>query len=133
MSKIKPQNKNTFNRIIEKPSMLEKPAFSFSYLTNDKKYNLEGCTKEEKVSLITKISKIAQRTWNQLKTEDGKHALGYELLERSALGDKANGIPYEFKIVVFRFHGKKPMIGYRCSQGIFHIVYLDRDFTLYKH
>ena len=35
-------------------------------------------------------------------------------------------------LLVFRFSGRKPMVGYRVKEA-FYVLALDRDFTLYDH
>lgn len=53
---------------------------------------------------------------------------------RGAISEKP---PSEMKpdadYIVFRFQGKKPMVGFRDAYGVFHILWLDRNFTLYDH
>ena len=38
----------------------------------------------------------------------------------------------EVNLLAFRFFGRRPMVGYR-NRTTFHVLWLDRDFTLYSH
>ncbi|OAV69617.1 hypothetical protein Barb6_00013 [Bacteroidales bacterium Barb6] len=72
-------------------------------------------------------------TWEQLQRSP-KHGIGSEKIELNAL--KAN-IPPSFgkdvpHLLAFRFDGKKPFVGCR-DKSVFHILFIDRAFTLYDH
>lgn len=93
---------------------------------------LSKCDKAEKAAFADTLHKLSQLTWSQLKQLD-RHKLGYEKISRGVL--KA-GIPPHLKddvdFIAFRFDGKKAMVGYR-DEHVFHVIWLDRTFTLYKH
>lgn len=107
------------------------PIFCFKYLHKD--YSLEQCENHEKIALIEKLCKLSQLTWDQIyKTP--RHGLGCEKISRDAI---RCGIPPHItsdvtSFIAFRFCSHAPMVGYK-NQRIFHIIWLDRDFTLYKH
>lgn len=108
------------------------PIFSFHQI--GRHYCLDLCQTEEKVALIDTIHKLSQSTWQELRNAN-RHGLGTEKIEHSSITGCAvpNFILLQnIPLLAFRFHGKKPMVGYRENQ-IFHILWLDRDFTLYDH
>jgi hypothetical protein len=110
----------------------EKPVFSFFNMKNGK-YHIDKCNKEQKASLALKLSKIGQLTWQELKTIQ-KHGLGYEFIDRGSItGDNLTNLTDDIKLIAFRFWKKAPMVGYRCANGAFHILWLDKDFSLYNH
>jgi len=86
----------------------------------------------EKAAFAEKLRRISQLTWAELRQE-GRHGLGYEKIARSAIRP---GIPIHVKddvnFIAFRFDGLKAMIGYK-EADIFHIIWLDRNFKVYKH
>jgi len=41
--------------------------------------------------------------------------------------------PFDAQNIAFRFHDRAPMVGYRSTDGIFYIIWFDRNFTLYTH
>ncbi|MDY3124216.1 MAG: hypothetical protein SOW21_07570 [[Actinobacillus] rossii] len=108
------------------------PIFSFHQIGKD--YCLDSCQLEEKVALIETLHKLSQVTWQELRNSN-RHGLGTEKIEHSSI--KGCPVPnfiieQNIPLLAFRFHGKKPMVGYRENQ-IYHILWLDRDFSLYNH
>lgn len=110
----------------------QSPVFSLRHVDKSR-YTLSDCTPQEKASFADKIWRLSQLTWAELKVAD-KHGLGCEVLPQTAI--KRATIPghlsADTKLVVFRFCAKAPMVGYR-ERAIFHIIWFDRDFTLYDH
>lgn len=76
--------------------------------------------------------KRCQLTWNDLKLTH-RHGLGSEKIPadqiKSTIPSIARGVSF---FLAFRFHGKCPMVGVQ-SGRVFHVLWLDRDFSLYKH
>lgn len=97
-------------------------------------YCITNCTQEERAHFSITLHELSQSSWADLR-QKGKRG-GYEIIPRSAL---RRGIPSEISddvnIIAFRFHDKKPMVGYRdaINRRIFHILWLDRGFSLYDH
>jgi hypothetical protein len=108
------------------------PVFCFKYLHKD--YHIDKCTPEEKKKLIEHIVSLSSMTWEQLQLSP-RHALGSEKISPQSI--KAS-IPSDYMseevntLLAFRFDGKKPFVGFR-NGFIFHVFYIDRDFTLYSH
>ncbi|OOF53560.1 hypothetical protein [Rodentibacter trehalosifermentans] len=108
------------------------PVFSFHKI--EKNYGLSNCEANEKVALVETLHKLSQFTWQELRNNP-RHGLGTEKIEHLAI--KGCKVPDFIKeqnisLIAFRFNGKSPMVGYRENQ-IFHILWLDRNFTLYDH
>ena len=131
----RPKTKSSKIKIQEKTfeiKSFEKPVFSFFNMKNGN-YHIDTCNEEQKASLALKLSKIGQLTWQELKTSY-KHGLGYEFIDQGSIkGDNIINLTDDVKLIAFRFWKKAPMVGYRCSNGAFHILWLDKDFSLYNH
>lgn len=106
------------------------PVFCLRFI--DPEYCITRCTKDEKASFADKLRQMSQMTWLDLRLAP-KHGAGSEKIARKAIKRPIpKQITEEVPILAFRFDGKKPMVGYRIG-GTFHIVWFDRDFTLYDH
>lgn len=136
MSRIKRQRKNSTKikapEAQQNAQVFDYPVFSFKQMRNGK-YHIDKCEKEEKASLALKMSKIGQLTWQELRFAD-KHGLGFEKISKNTIKkDSVYFLTDDISLIAFRFCGKAPMVGYKCSNGAFHILWLDRDNTLYDH
>ena len=110
----------------------EHPIFCLKYLDR-KHYSLSVCTKEEKAAFADTLDRLSQLTWAEI-SKSSRHGLGYEKISQNSI--RAT-IPKHIRLddiilITFRFYGKAPMVGYR-ENIIFHILWIDRDFTLYQH
>ena len=78
------------------------------------------------------ILQRSKMTWRQI-TNAHRHGLGTE--EISSRGIRKS-IPQEFiketKFLAMRAIGKAPMVGVR-RQRIFYVLWVDTDFSLYRH
>jgi len=107
------------------------PIFCLKYLDRNY-YSLSACTKEEKAAFADTLDRLSQLTWAEI-TKSPRHGLGYEKIARSSLrAPIPKHIEEDVIFIAFRFYGKAPMVGYREGM-IFHILWIDRDFTLYHH
>jgi hypothetical protein len=95
-------------------------------------YDIEKCNQEQKASLALKLSKIGALSCQELH-QAPKHGLGYEKMPRDSIRSVTPSLPEGVVLIAFRFWRKAPMVGYRCPRGAFHILWLDRDFSLYNH
>lgn len=108
----------------------KKIIFSLQYMSQN--YCISRCEKSEKIAFVDQLKILGTITWQQA-TEAPKHGIGFEKISNikediptHLKGDK------DVQFIAFRFDGKKPMVGYRKGE-IFHIIWLDRAFTLYDH
>ena len=108
-----------------------KPEFNLEFLTGD--YCLTHCTKDEKAAFAERLHELGRMTWQEIQ-QAGRHGQGTEIIARHAFGDRQfpAEVTDDVNILALRFSGRKPMVGYRRGR-VFVILFLDRDFTLYKH
>jgi hypothetical protein len=134
MTKIKKPTSNK-GANIQQPEVrynnIDYPIFCFKHLHKD--YSLSKCEDSEKKNFVSQLVLLSSHTWNDIQLAP-KHGLGSEKINLSSI--KAS-LPVSFTeevkhLLAFRFDGKKAFVGFR-SGFIFHIFYLDRDFTLYQH
>ncbi|MBF0137456.1 MAG: hypothetical protein HQL65_14560 [Magnetococcales bacterium] len=108
----------------------EKPIFSLVHLQDA--HALDKCTQAEKAAFADTLHRLSRLTWREIQSAP-RHGLGSEIVPRDAI--KA-GIPSvitpDVRIIAFRCHGKALMLGFR-DGVVFHVVWMDRDFTLYDH
>lgn len=118
---------------LEPPNFDSKPpVFSLEKIVNSK-YCLSQLNQEDKASFADAIFRRKNLPWIEIKKAD-RHGLGTEKIARGSI--KAE-IPKFITddvdhFLAFRFHGKKPMVGYR-NRDIFYVLWFDHDFTLYDH
>lgn len=98
------------------------------------RYSLTQCTKDEKASFADRLYELSRSSWAELR-QMPRHGRGWEIIPRKSItGDAVpSTITDDVNLIAFRFHGMAPMVGYRSRDGVFNIVWLDRDFTLYDH
>ena len=106
--------------------------FSFQFLNS--KYCISCCSLQDKAALADQLRMLGSKTWAELR-QAPRHGIGYEKIARNAI--RASFPDHlrkdeDVTFLAFRFSGKKPMVGYR-DREVFHIVWLDRDFSLYDH
>lgn len=106
------------------------PIFCLRWL--QKGFSTSDCTTDEKAALAERLVEMSCLTWEQLR-QAPRHGQGCEKISRSAI---RSGIPAcvteDVNLIAFRFSGLAPVVGFR-ARRIFHILWLDRAFTLYKH
>ncbi len=123
------QGKN-FKITEDKYENIDYPVFCLKHLHKD--YHIDKCTAEEKIRLLERLHKLSNMTWQNIQLAP-KHGLGSEKIARTSIKAAIPGhITPEVNFLALRFDGMKPLVGYR-SGFILHIIYLDRDFTLYDH
>ncbi|HEY8938144.1 MAG TPA: hypothetical protein VIM65_23140 [Cyclobacteriaceae bacterium] len=97
-----------------------------------KNHHLDDCTDSELASLIMRMHKLSTMTWKDIQMAP-RHGMGTEKISQDSI---KTGIPAhitpDVTFYALRFEGKKPFVGYR-SGYVFHVVYIDRNFTLYDH
>jgi len=96
-------------------------------------YCFSSLDQEHKAQFSESIFKRKSLLWSDIKNLP-RHGLGTEKITRKAINPP---IPAFVKddlsdFLVFRFHGKKPMIGYRV-RNVFYVLWFDHNFSVYKH
>jgi hypothetical protein len=110
---------------------IKHPVFCFKYLHKD--FHVDKCNADEKICLLEQIIKLSNLSWQEIEYS-GRHGLGTEKIDKNSIRkdlpkDITEDVSY---FLALRFGGKKAFVGFR-NKFIFHILYIDRDFTLYKH
>ncbi len=97
-------------------------------------YSIPDCEKDEKAAFADRLFELSRLTWAQL-VNAGRHGQGYEKIDRTSIkGDRVpEDISADVSIIAFRCIGLAPMVGYRTSDGVFNILWIDRAFKLYSH
>lgn len=107
------------------------PVFSLGHMT--KKYSLNKCTADEKSSFADHLVTLSQLRWTDI-IQANKHGLGSEKISQDSI--RGDSIPEiverDTQLLALRFSGLKSMVGFR-ERDVFHILWFDRDFSLYKH
>lgn len=113
-----------------KPANSETPVFCLHYLKGA--FCVTQCESDDKAAFVDRLHTLSKMTWQQIQVSP-RHGLGHEKIEQNAI---RTGLPphvtKDVTLLAFRFNGKKPMVGYR-SGRVFHILFVDHNFTLYDH
>jgi len=114
---------------VENPD-LKPPVFSFEYLQQN--YCVADCNADERSSVLSKLHTLSKLSWQQLR-QAPRHGLGYEIIARNSIKAPLPRIlTDEVNLIAFRAINMAPMVGFRVGR-IFHILWVDRAFTLYNH
>ena len=106
------------------------PKFCLEFLSKD--FCISACTKNEKAAFADRLREMSSLTWEQLRHAP-RDKQGYEQIAHSAIrAGLPKHITEDTKLLAFRCFGKAPMVGYR-DKSVFHIIWFDREFKLYKH
>jgi|LGVF01.1.fsa_nt_gb hypothetical protein len=109
------------------------PLFSLTNIC--KTYCLSKCGKDEKAAFADTLHRLSQLRWCDLR-QAPRHGVGYEIIPRSRLQVAIpQHVTDDVNLIAFRFCAQAPMVGYRdpINRALFHVLWLDRDFTLYDH
>jgi len=107
-----------------------RPIFCLEHLRGD--YCLTKCEVKEKARFAETLHRLSQRTWADIQATP-RHKKGCETISRDALRvPLPRSVTEDVTFLAIRFDGKKAMVGYR-NQRVFHVLWLDRNFTLYNH
>jgi hypothetical protein len=117
--------------LIQRTPDTDHPVFCFRYIA--KGYDLSICTNDESTALVKRLAALSQMTWEQIRLAH-RHGMGTEKIARTSINGSmptwaTADVDY---FLALRFLGKAPFVGHRQGQ-IFHILWIDRAFTLYKH
>ena len=108
------------------------PIFSFEYMKAGNGYSVDCCTADHRSALASRLFKLSQMTWLQIRMAD-RHGLGSEKIARNSLR-----VPIPAKVtedadfLALRYNGMTPMIGYRDGRT-FYILFLDHTMDVYNH
>jgi hypothetical protein len=106
------------------------PVFSFEYLQSG--WCIKDCAAAERSKMLERLRILGKLPWKDLRKEH-RHRYGCETMERSSL---KVGIPAfltdDVRLLVLRAFERVAMVGYK-SGRIFYVIWIDREFKLYKH
>lgn len=106
------------------------PIFSLEYLQKD--HCVRECQPGEQADFAVQLRQLSELNWRQLRAAP-KHGLGYEKIDQDSINPSIPPhITKDVNLIAFRFSGKKAMVGYRDNRT-FYVIWLDRDFSVYKH
>lgn len=134
--RTKPQKLGSSNRLKVsdkggKPTNELQPVFALSYL-HDGPYGLNACDQEHKSAFVDTLRKLSQLTWAQIQNAD-RHGCGHEKIPRESINAQIpRSITEDVTLLVFRYYGRNPMVGYRDGE-VLYILWIDHDFSLYDH
>lgn len=82
--------------------------------------------------MLERLRQISQRTWRDIRQLD-KHGYGTETIPMHIMRVAIPSfITEDVRLLAFRAYDLVAMVGYR-SGRIFHVIWIDRSFKLYKH
>lgn len=110
----------------------EPPVFCLRHVAAG--WGVADCERDARAAFAMTLEKLAKLTWQQIKGAP-RHGVGTEQIDSGSIRARVPAsITEDVQFLAFRFSGKKPMVGFRAAaSAVFHIVWLDRDFTLYDH
>lgn len=117
--------------VFQRTPDVDHPVFCFRYLA--KAYDLSHCTNDESTALVKRLAALSQMAWEEIRLAH-RHGVGAEKIARTSIKSPAPSwasADVDF-FLAFRFLGKAPFVGHRRGQ-VFHIIWIDRTFTLYNH
>lgn len=109
------------------------PAFSFEKMQDGSGHSFNCCVDEDRLALAKRIFMLSRMSWKQISLASRK-GMGAEKIKR---GQIKQGVPKTVTEDVsyfysLHFSGKKRFLGYRVGQ-IFHVLWVDHDFSVYDH
>ena len=112
--------------------IVDYPVFCFKHLSDD---SFKILDKSQRSVVIQKLFNWSKMKWQHINTL-GKHQAGFELIpikKVSGFKKPAFLTPDITQYHVFRYQGKRAMIGHKSRSSIFHIFHFDNNFTSYNH
>lgn len=108
------------------------PIFSLERLQAGN-YCLQSLDQEGKAFFADAIFRRKNNTWREIKSMP-RHGLGLEKIDKKSIKAPIPKFitPDVEHFLSFRFHGLRPMVGYR-QNDIFYVLWFDHNFTLYDH
>ena len=95
-------------------------------------YCVSDCDKERQAAFAQALWSRSCMTWLDI-TVAPRHGLGIEKIDRTSFKVAIpRKITPDVDFIAMRFFGLAQMIGYRDGR-IFHIMWLDHDFSVYDH
>lgn len=82
--------------------------------------------------MLDKLRRLSALSWKDIRQQH-RHRLGSEIIDRNSIRAAIPAfLTEDVKLLAFRAFDKVAMVGYR-SGRVFHVLWVDRTFTLYNH
>jgi len=95
-------------------------------------YCVTDCQQQEKAACLDKLRRLARMTWTQIKLSD-RQGMSFEIIAASSMKVPLPAVIPRDGIRSTYFNGKNcRLVGFREGQ-VFHIVWIDRDLSTYRH
>ena len=95
-------------------------------------FNIAPYDKDEKSAFIGKLCRLSKLTWDEIQSS-GRYQMGFEWISQNEIKIPIPpGLTDDVRMMVFRYNGKKAMVGYRVGH-IYYPFWLDVDFSAYDH
>lgn len=113
-------------------SSINYPVFCFYHIATNK-YSLDNCNRDERAACMNTMKILGQSLWQDIESNHIKscHIIKNKDSIHVARPEPSPMSP-ELPIIAFEFGENKKMVGYR-RDCVFHIIWFDRDFSLYPH
>jgi hypothetical protein len=106
------------------------PIFALQHMQSP--YCVDNLSAKQKALFAEAMWRHSHVTWLEI-TVAPKHGLGQEDIPRRKIRGKIpKHVTEDVDFIALRCFGKAPMVGYRDGR-IFHVLWLDHDFSLYDH
>lgn len=112
---------------------IDYPVFCFRHVAQG--YRVVDCTASQSVSLLEKLSKMSQQSWQDLMTSSHWSGAGFESIPLGQIHAPMPSIVTEdvSKLLVMRYGGTDHrLLGLR-SGPVFHITHIDPTRSTYSH
>lgn len=115
---------------IKESSNKKNPVFSLKYI--QKGFGIEECPDEDKIALLKKMAQLSQTTWQDI-FQSSRHGTGQEKIDKNSLKvPLPTCVKDDTNLIAIRYKGLAPMVGFR-ENDVFHILWVDFNFNVYKH
>jgi hypothetical protein len=116
---------------VENPDTMP-PIFSFEKMLDGSGYSVNCCDQENQAAALKSLFKLSRMKWQEIRNAP-RHGLGTEKIARTSIkAPIPAGISEDVTFLAIRYHGRRPMLGYRDGRT-FHIIFLDHNFSVYDH
>lgn len=108
------------------------PIFSFEHMKDGSGYSVNCCNDSDRSALAKRLFLLSRTNWRDIR-QSPRHGIGTETIAQSAVNPALpNAVTDDVTILALRYNGKKPIVGYR-DERVFHVLFIDHNFSVYKH
>lgn len=108
------------------------PIFSFEKMADKSGYSVNCCGDEDLIALAKRMFHLSRTPWRDI-VHGRRHGTGTEKIDRNSINPAIPaGVTKDTTFLALRFNGKKPIVGFREGR-VFHVLFIDKDFSVYAH